>query len=158
MKNANIILNHPLTQKLYEKLDKLEDKRIYCIHDLSHSLDVARICYILNLENNLNIDKDIIYSTAILHDLGRVYEYENIKDHHIASVDIARKILESTDFKQDDKEKIIDAIKNHRNKNQDDLFNKIFYKADKLSRDCFNCRSQNSCRWSREKMNLKLVY
>ncbi len=158
MKNANIILNHKLTQELYQRLDKFELKRIYCVHDLSHSLDVARICYILNLENNLGIDKDLIYSTAILHDLGRVYEYENIKDHHIASVDIAREILEATDFSQDDKEKIIGAIKNHRNKDQDDPFYQIFYKADKLSRDCFNCRSQASCRWNREKMNLKLVY
>ena len=158
MKNTNIILNHPLTQELYEKLDEFEQKRIYCIHDLTHSLAVARICYILNLENNLAIDKDLIYSTAILHDLGRVYEYENIKDHHIASVEIAKEILETTAFSRAQKEKIINAIKNHRNKDQDNSFNDIFYKADKLSRDCFNCKSQSSCRWSKEKMNLELVY
>ncbi len=158
MKNTNIILKHKLTQGLYKRLDEFELKRIYCIHNISHSLDVARICYILNLENGLGIDKDLIYSTAILHDLGRVYEYENKKDHNIASVDIAKEILEATDFSKDDKEIIIDAIKNHRNNDQSDRFNKIFYKADKLSRDCFNCRSQDSCKWSRDKMNLELVY
>ena len=158
MKNANIILKHKLTQELYKRLDEFELKRIYCVHNISHSLDVARICYILNLEDGLGIDKDLIYSTAILHDLGRVYEYENKKDHNIASVDIAKEILEATDFSKDDKEKIIDAIKNHRNNDQSDRFNKIFYKADKLSRDCFNCRSQDSCKWSRDKMNLELVY
>lgn len=158
MKNANIILEHPLTRKLYKKLDEFEQKRIYCIHNLSHSLAVARICYILSLENDLDIDKDLIYSTAILHDLGRVYEYENIKDHHIASVNIAKEILEATDFSQTQKEKIINAIKNHRNKDQDNSFNDIFYKADKLSRDCFNCNSQNSCKWDKEKMNLELLY
>ena len=158
MKNANIILKHKLTQRLYKRLDEFELKRIYCIHNISHSLDVARICYILNLEDGLGIDKDLIYSTAILHDLGRVYEYENKKDHNIASVDIAKEILEATDFSKDDKEIIIDAIKNHRNNDQSDRFNRIFYKADKLSRDCFNCRSQDSCKWSRDKMNLELVY
>ena len=37
-----------------------EKSRIFCKHDLQHSLDVARIAYILNLEADLKIEKEII--------------------------------------------------------------------------------------------------
>ena len=43
-----------------ERIVALEHDRIFCRHDLSHLLDVARIAWIMVLENNLDIKKDIV--------------------------------------------------------------------------------------------------
>lgn len=159
MKNTNIILKLDFIIQTLNNLKKLEDDRIYCRHNLTHFFDVARICYILCLENNLNIKKDIIYVTALLHDLGRQDQILNGTNHDIASYELAKKALEFTDFSDEEKELILSAISNHRRKTNDDLsFNSIFYKADKLSRDCFNCNSYDSCNWSFEKKNNEVKY
>ena len=34
----------------------------------------------------------------------------------------------------------------------------IIYKADKLSRQCFNCKAEKECYWSSEKKNFKITY
>ena len=47
-------------------LAKKEEDRIFCIHDIEHCLDVARISYILAFENGIKIDKDIVYGAALL--------------------------------------------------------------------------------------------
>lgn len=159
MKNTNIILKLDFIIQTLNNLKKLEDDRIYCRHNLTHFFDVARICYILCLENNVNIKKDIIYVTALLHDLGRQDQILNGTNHDIASYELAKKALEFTDFSDEEKELILSAISNHRRKTNDDLsFNSIFYKADKLSRDCFNCNSYDSCNWSFEKKNNEVKY
>ena len=36
-------------------LAKKEEDRIFCIHDIEHCLDVARISYILAFENGIKI-------------------------------------------------------------------------------------------------------
>lgn len=158
MKNTNLILNLDFIQKNLENLKKLEDDRIYCRHNLTHFFDVARICYILCLENNLTVNKDMIYTTAILHDLGREMQIKEGISHEIASSKIAKKALEFTDFSEKEKNDIIDAILNHRTKSDELTFKSLFYKADKLSRDCFNCKSYNSCNWSNDKKNNEIKY
>ena len=71
-------------------LAKKEEDRIFCIHDIEHCLDVARISYILAFENGIKIDKEIVYGAALLHDIGRAISVEN---HEIESVKTAREIL-----------------------------------------------------------------
>ena len=44
------ILNHPEFQKSMRLIRILEKERIFCCHGMEHLLDVARIGYILNLE------------------------------------------------------------------------------------------------------------
>lgn len=158
MKNTNLILNLDFIQENLENLKKLEDDRIYCRHNLTHFFDVARICYILCLENNLKVNKDMIYTTAILHDLGREKQITEGISHDIASSEIAKRALKFTDFSEDEKKEIIDAILNHRNKSDELTFKSLFYKADKLSRDCFNCKTYDSCNWSNEKKNNEIKY
>ena len=75
-------------------LAKKEEERIFCIHDIEHCLDVARISYILALENDIKIDKDIVYGAALLHDIGRAISVEN---HEIESVKTASDILAVAD-------------------------------------------------------------
>ncbi|EGY76362.1 HD domain-containing protein [Peptoniphilus indolicus] len=157
MENSNIIFNLDFIQDLLKDLKTLEDDRIYCRHNLTHFLDVARICYILCLENNIYISKDVIYSAALLHDLGRAYEYKNGTPHDLASIDIAKKALFSTNFTNDEKDLILSAIKHHRKKSDFLNFESLFYKADKLSRDCYNCKAEG-CKWGNHKKNLEIKY
>lgn len=158
LKNTNIVLNSDFIQNSLDNLKKLEDDRIYCRHNLTHFFDVARICYILCLENNIKINKDVIYTTAILHDLGREQQIKNNIPHEEASYNLALKSFEFTDFTTEEQELILSAIKHHRTKMDDMSFPAIFAKADKLSRDCFNCKAYDECYWSIEKKNNEIKY
>lgn len=152
MENVNSILSNPKYKELLRKLGELEKDRWYCGHDLSHFLDVARIAYITVMEEKLNFKKEVIYAIALLHDIGRVSEYTEGKDHHKASVEIAKDLLGETNFTIEDKEDILRAIDNHRKETKDEL-SKLIYTSDKLSRNCFNCRAYKECYWKEEKKN-----
>ncbi len=159
MKNTDIVLNHKLFNEKLNKIENDEETRIFCKHDFSHLMDVARICYILSLEQNLKIDKDLIYVTALLHDLGRADEIDTGINHNILSQNIANEILQDLDFDEKSKSRIINAIKNHRtDADNPDKFVEIFYKADKLSRMCFRCKARKQCNWSDEKKNDTVIY
>ena len=159
MKNTEIVLNHNTPNEKINKIENDEKTRAFCKHDFSHLMDVARICYIINLEENLNIDKDLIYVTALLHDLGRADEVDTGINHSILSQEIAKVILKDLNFDDFSKQRIINAIKNHRTKEKnDDRFIEIFYKADKLSRMCFRCPARSICNWSEEKKNKTVTH
>ena len=156
MENTNIIYKNKKYTDLLEKLEDLEKDRFFCKHDFQHFLDVARLMYIFVLEEDLSFSKDMIYSTAILHDIGRVWEYEKGINHDDASVDIAKELLVETNFSDDEKEKILLAISSHRKKSTD-VFASLFYKADKLSRACYRCPAYDQCYWSEEKKNKRII-
>lgn len=159
MKNTDIVLNHNLFKEKINKIEDDEKTRVFCKHDFSHLMDAARICYIINLEENLNIDKDLIYVTALLHDLGRADEVDTGINHSILSQEIAQEILKDLDFNDESKKRIISAIKHHRtNEENYDRFIEIFYKADKLSRMCFRCPARSICNWPEEKKNKTVIY
>ena len=71
MKRVNAILRHPLFEQKLRLLDELEAERIFCRHDLTHLMDVARLMWIDVLEKGLGIDRELVYAAALLHDLGR---------------------------------------------------------------------------------------
>lgn len=152
MENINRLLSNPKYKEYLRKLGELEKDRWFCGHDLAHFLDVARIAYITVMEERLNFKKEVIYAIALLHDIGRVSEYTEGKDHHKASVEIAKELLGETNFIIEDKEDILRAIDNHR-KETDDELSKLIYNSDKLSRNCFNCRAYKECYWKEEKKN-----
>lgn len=156
MENVNKILNHIKYKVLLNELNELEKDREYCKHNLEHFLDVARISYIDVLEKGLNYKKEVIYSIALLHDIGRVYEYNMGIDHHEASATIAGEILKDIDFLESDKNLVIKCIKEHRKESLDEL-SKIIYKSDKLSRNCFNCSVYNDCYWDENKKNKIII-
>ena len=152
MENVNSILSNPKYKALLKKLGELEKDRWFCGHDLEHFLDVARIAYITVMEEGLSFKKEVIYAIALLHDIGRVVEYTEGMDHHKASAEIAKELLDETNFTKEDKEDIIRAIINHRKEAEDEL-SKLIYKSDKLARNCFNCRAYEECYWDKEKKN-----
>ena len=47
-------------QGMCGKNRKYEEERIFCRHDMSHFLDVARLSWIENLERGLEIEKELI--------------------------------------------------------------------------------------------------
>lgn len=156
----NKIIDHDLFQDSYYQIQQLEKKRIFCKHDMVHFLDVARLMMILSVKEKLDIKEDLIYAAALLHDIGRHEQYRHGIEHHIASANIAKCILDECDFCAEDRESIIEAILMHRNKNIafERNLSGLLYRADKMSRNCFCCEARSLCNWSDDKKNLKIKY
>ena len=146
MERINCILGDSDFIGYIAKTGELEKDRIFCHHDMNHLLDVCRISWILNLEEGLSLDKEKVYAAALLHDIGRWVEYETGQDHATASGELAGDILDRCGFSHDEKIDIIDAIKNHRKKEHSTDLSRILYRADKLSRPCFNCEAIGQCK------------
>lgn len=157
MENINIILNNKEYKQALEKLSEYERNREFCNHTIEHFIDVSRIAYILVLEEKLSVSKEVIYAIGLLHDIGRVKQYEEGIHHDIASVEMSKEILKETSFTDEEINIILNGIANHR-KESDNKLEEIIYKADKLSRQCFNCKAEKECYWSSEKKNFKITY
>ena len=114
--------------------------------------------YILSLEEQSEYSQDIIYATALLHDIGRAKEYQDGTPHEIAGKEIASQILTETGYTDDEISLITDAIGEHRTNSEDtsDLATYL-YRADKLSRICFSCPSVQDCYWADDKKNQTLT-
>jgi len=152
MDRINLILKNKVFLENYKIIEKYEIDRVFCKHNLSHFLDVARIMYIKNLEDKLDFKKDIIYAIALLHDIGRSLEYtKNIK-HSLASKELAKNILSECNFSESEIEIIVSSIIAH-NALDDIILNKLLREADKLSRNCFDCLSFKDCNWDEERKN-----
>ena len=83
MKRLNAILCHPLYRRCYGRLEELQ---------MPHLLDVARIAYILNMEQDLGLEKEVIYAVSILHDIGKYAQYEDGTPHEQSGEKIASEI------------------------------------------------------------------
>lgn len=156
-KKVNEILNNEKYKVHLRQLQELESTREFCRHNIEHFLDVSRIAYIINLEEKLGFSKDIIYAIGLLHDIGRVLEYEKGIPHHEGSVILSKIILDETSYSEDEKNHILQAIDEHRAESEDKL-SKLIYKSDKLSRNCFGCNVQDRCYWPKSKKNLEIKY
>ena len=158
MRIVEQICVHPLWLEHVEKIKELEQDRIFCRHDITHFLDVARLAYIENLEKQLHISKELIYAAALLHDIGRDVQYTEGIPHDKAGAVIADEILRDCGVTSEEKEQILSGITEHRNpgiKEALDLSG-LIYRADKGSRMCLFCNARESCNWSPEKKNLIL--
>lgn len=93
MDRVNRILHNPKYRECVEKNRKYEEERIFCRHDMSHFLDVARLSWIENLEKGLGIEKELIYAAALLHDCGRFRQYEDGTPHELAGAQLARRFF-----------------------------------------------------------------
>lgn len=157
MNNIDVIMSNKLYKEALEKLSDYERDREFCNHTIEHFIDVSRIAYIMVLEEKLSVSKEVIYAIGLLHDIGRVRQYEEGIHHDIASVEMSREILKETSFTEQEIHTILNGIANHR-KESDNKLEEIIYKADKISRQCFNCKAEEECYWSSEKKNYKITY
>ena len=112
------------------------------------------------LENNLRIDKDIIYGAGLLHDIGRVAEYENGFPHDEESVKVARRVLKECGYSEVEIEAVCQAIAGHRHnmdynahETESLSLEEVLKKADKLSRNCFCCVASDECKWNENHKN-----
>lgn len=152
MKRVNKIINHSLFRLQLENLEITEKNRIFCHHSIDHLLAVARIMEIKSKENSLNIKKEIIYATALLHDIGRDIAYKKHSNHALESKIIAQDILKDCGFTEETEE-ILFAIEHHNDDIAANTLCTLLRQADKLSRNCFICKAYNECNWSTEKKN-----
>lgn len=159
MKRVQSILNHPEFKKSMQEIRLLEKERVFCCHGMEHLLDVARIAYILNLEEAAGFEKNVVYAAGLLHDVGKYIQYQNGTPHHVTSEDIGRKILIETGYAEEEIKDICHAIFNHRNETEAGKFplSWILYRADKLSRACYACEQTLECNWSEEKKTAGVI-
>lgn len=159
MDRVNKILKNENFKKYLKKNKKCEKNRVFCKHNLQHMLDTARIAYIINLENGLNIDKEVIYAAALLHDIGRWMQYEKNIPHEEASVQLASPILQECGFSEKESQDIANSIYFHRDKEEKtEGLRNIIALSDKLSRNCLYCKSAAECNWSNDKKNNYLQF
>ena len=153
----NRILQNPAFRRHIEKNDKAELNRVFCKHGLQHALEVARILYILNLEDGADFEKDIIYAAALLHDIGKWEQYKKGVPHNASSAKYAAPILSECGYDEEEIEIITTAIMNHREMiSADGSLSFLLFTADKMSRACYVCAASEDCNWS--KKNDELTY
>ncbi len=148
-------VNKLLTDHNYLRLlglnSRAEENRIFCRHSMDHLLAVARLTYLLLLENGETlVDKELAYAAALLHDIGRHEEYSTGVDHALKSAELAGPLLLRAGFSVEERDFIGQAIAQHRVKdisppNRSPL-SAALSKADQLSRACFACSAKTNCR------------
>ncbi len=158
MERVNRIVTHPIWAKSVKEINEAERERIFCRHDTTHLLDVARLAYLENLEKHFSFAKEIIYAAALLHDVGRAAQYRDGIPHDQAGAEIAAHILADCGFGAEEQRQILAAITEHRSADTAIAQNLsgLIYRADKASRMCLFCPAQDQCNWSNEKKNLYL--
>ena len=159
MPRVDAILNHPVYRERLSRLAELERDRVWCRHGIDHLLAVARIMWIENLERELGLDRELIYATALLHDIGRADEYETAEPHDLAGDRRAAEILGSlpadTCFSDGEVTQVRRATLGHRGAREDaTALERLLFRADKASRACYACEVREGCKWPEDKMNL----
>ncbi len=158
MDRVDAILAHGGFREAMEKNALAELDRPFCRHDLGHSLDVARLAWIDNLERGLDQDRERVYAAALLHDIGRHEQYARGIPHERAAIEPAGEILADCGFGPEAIESILAAISGHRDSAMamDMGLPGLLYRADKASRACFACPAEGICDWGEEKKNRKI--
>ena len=148
---SDLILKNKHFNCLLCELNNLEKDRVYCKHDISHLVEVARIMLLINKKEGLNLPHDTVVASALLHDLGRVYQYKfNLEHRTSANKDIIT-ILTNCNYTYNEIDSILLAINNHDKKTSDKL-SALLFRADKLSRPCYICKAKG-CYWDSTKRN-----
>ncbi|MFP3154003.1 HD domain-containing protein [Lachnospiraceae bacterium ZAX-1] len=149
---------------ILNELEQVEAGRRFCKHGLSHLLSVARIAWIENLEQNFNMEKEMIYLAAFLHDIGRLEEDKSGIRHEQSSAVISERMLTQLGYPQDKMREIGEAIISHRGDMAQNVeahegmtLGRLIKKADKMSRNCFNCKASVECKWPFEEKNWEII-
>lgn len=157
MERVDAIWRHPVYRQCLQKIEEHEADREFCRHTPEHFLDVARLTWILALEEGIKADKELVYAAGLLHDIGRHLQYEQGIPHEEASARIAEEILKDCGFSGEEQAVILELILSHRAESGKRCLASLFYRADKLSRNCFLCPSREECDWPETKKNLKIT-
>ena len=137
---------------------KLKNHRI-CLH----SFQVAN--YAVSIAAQMRLPKEEIERirmAAVLHDIGKSFQYRQQIPHEIAGERIARRILDSlpTGFTFTDEEKalICLAVRGHCRRHEHmKPIEELFYESDKRSRMCLSCMAEKKCNWNEEEKNMEII-
>ena len=104
----------------------------------------------------------VIYAAAILHDIGKSFQYEERIPHEIAGEKVASEILdtlpEGLAFSAEERRLILAAVRGHREKKDGaEPIAALFYDSDKRSRTCFSCPAEKECNWKDEEKNKEII-
>lgn len=106
------LINNKEIIDIYNKIEKYENETGgWAFHNYDHIKNVTDIA--TNLLKQLNYDDNTIYRSKIaclLHDVGAIKGKEG---HDIRSYEFAKKLFEDNNWNFLDKDKVLDAIKNH---------------------------------------------
>ncbi len=165
------LCGHPLYKREMQALEIYERGREFCRHGWDHLLDVARIAYILALEQQLDIPKDVVYGMAFIHDIGRAAQYRDGTDHALAGKRLAQQILPEAGYSSEEAGWICGAVAGHRSTQKTDGMQaemmpkdpawklaEILYQADKLSRRCYDCPASGACYWPEDRKIQTIIY
>ena len=150
MERINLLLTSSLYRDYVGMVEEKEKDRVFCKHGFSHSLDVARLCWIFLLENGHAYARDVVYAAALLHDLGRCQEDNTAVTacHAVRGARLAGPLLAAAGYSLPERGLVTDAIAEHRNK-EDEAFSsplgQFLSRADKYSRLCGDCPAAAAC-------------
>ncbi len=150
MERIDKILKHPTFCEVLKQLEQREVTREFCTHDMDHLLGVARIMQIQAMESGSEIPRDVLYGAALLHDIGKLEQYETGKKHAKVGAVMAVPILRECGYEEKEIEVICKAIKTHNNTKETGELGLLLRTSDKLSRNCFYCKVKEECNWSEE--------
>ncbi len=159
MERYHKIIEHEIFREYMDRIELLEKDRIFCRHNVTHLLDVARIAYIMNLEKGAPYSKDIIYGAALLHDIGKPEQYEEEIPHEITGAKKAAVVLKDCGYEEEEILLIQTAISDHRRgpKGENRMLSELLYEADKKSRMCLFCHANDECNWAEDKKNMRIL-
>lgn len=157
MDRVNRILEQELYRHCLSTIETYERDRRFCKHDMEHFLSVARLMLIKSLENDMDIPKDILYALALLHDIGRAYQYELGREHTRASALLARELLPQCGYDEEETEAIAYAIAAHNDEEACGYLSSLLQSADRESRNCFLCPASEDCYWPESRKNKGVV-
>lgn len=157
MDRVNCILKNELYCAALKQLYTYEVNRRFCRHDMDHFLSVARIMLLCAAEEEIEIPKALVYATALLHDIGRIAQYESGADHAGASAAFASEILRTCGFSEAEVARSVLAIQSHNSGGTSDHLSRLLQYADKMSRNCFCCSAYQDCYWPEAQKNKGVV-
>jgi len=142
MEIVDRILTHPQFCTYLRLNAEAEKDRLYCRHGFQHTLDVARVAYCMALERSLPIEKELIYATALLHDIAKWKQYGQGLDHALEGALLAGQILSDLDIDENTTDTLLSAIRTHRSKDgEKSALGEILYESYKSCRPCVFCES-----------------
>lgn len=161
MPRVDAVWLHPAFQCALRWVESLERDRAFCRHGAGHLMDTARIMWIMNLEQGLGLDREVVYATALLHDVGKAAQYSCGEPHEVVGARLAESILTGPSgvgsFSAAERGAIVGAIRAHRRLRPDaQPLERLLFQADKASRACFACPAEvrEACSWPDAKKNL----
>lgn len=158
MKYIEKLLSNDKYKNDLDTLCALEANRVFCKHDKTHFKNVSLIARVLNQENSLKISEDVIDLCAYLHDMGRLAEYSGVENHHKASYNYALDIMNEIEVPKDMQNQVLlgishgvkrfDVTERYDNRHKLLTLNEIISFADHFSRNCYDCKESEGCKWS----------